>query len=588
MLRPSIFLSIFLMLGHVGCHGQSTKSSSTATHVPVELKKVENGWQLFRDGQPYYIKGAGGDGPLKQLSELGANSVRTWGVGPHTKTLLDQAHANGLTVTVGIWLEHVGKGFDYEDAEACQRQEKAVMSVVEKYKSHPAVLAWGIGNEVENGYADQASIYKHIESIAAKVKKIDPHHPTMSVIAEIGQEKVESTNKYCPSIDIIGINSYAGASSLVDRYRKLNPVKPFIVTEFGPFGTWESPKNENGVVIEKTSTQKAATYANSYNAFLKDPKACLGSYVFLWGHKQESTPTWFGMLTPDGCRTASVDALSKAWTGTPVGNTCPVIEQIKISKTELKPGEEFKAAIKTSDAETDPIATDWAIIQEGEEAISGGDFQSVPPAFPKLVVSSDDKGAQLAAPMYAGLYRVYAVARDGNKGAATANVPFRVLPGDLQKSGSKVEIPHALSTSANEQLKIETGENFTLDAECKEKPKSGKSCLKVVYNGSGKGAFISWLSKAEQGIDLDGATKVTFSIRGQRGGERIKVQVGSRNKTRPDTAFREMGFALGGGWIKLEMDISRLDLRGVKTIFSCELIDAEKPMTFYLDDIRFE
>ncbi|MGA1104002.1 MAG: hypothetical protein ACO3T7_10275, partial [Pseudomonadales bacterium] len=29
--------------------------------VPVEIKQTPEGWQLLRGGQPYYVKGAGGD-----------------------------------------------------------------------------------------------------------------------------------------------------------------------------------------------------------------------------------------------------------------------------------------------------------------------------------------------------------------------------------------------------------------------------------------------------------------------------------------------------------------------------------------------
>ena len=54
-------------------------TTTMAEPIPVELQKTDAGWQLLRGGEPYFIHGAGGDGPLDQLAAAGANSVRTWG-----------------------------------------------------------------------------------------------------------------------------------------------------------------------------------------------------------------------------------------------------------------------------------------------------------------------------------------------------------------------------------------------------------------------------------------------------------------------------------------------------------------------------
>ena len=68
--------------------------------VPVKVVKQTDGWQLLRDGKPYYINGAGGDGPLKMLAQYGGNSSRVWGVDSNTKARLDEAHQNGLTLSL--------------------------------------------------------------------------------------------------------------------------------------------------------------------------------------------------------------------------------------------------------------------------------------------------------------------------------------------------------------------------------------------------------------------------------------------------------------------------------------------------------
>jgi len=52
------------------------------------------------------------------------------------------------------------------------------------------------------------------------------------------------------------INSYGGGPSLGARYRSGGGVKPFVVTEFGPPGSWESGSNSWGAPAELTSTAK--------------------------------------------------------------------------------------------------------------------------------------------------------------------------------------------------------------------------------------------------------------------------------------------------------------------------------------------
>ena len=77
---------------------------------------------------------------------------------------------------------------------------------------------WGIGNEME-GYknGDNQAIWKAVNDIAAMAKQIDPNHPTMTVVAEIGGARVKCIHELCPAIDIVGINSYGGCASIPKR-----------------------------------------------------------------------------------------------------------------------------------------------------------------------------------------------------------------------------------------------------------------------------------------------------------------------------------------------------------------------------------
>jgi hypothetical protein len=121
-LRPLLAaaLSLFAAISH-------------ADPIPVELQQVDGHWQLLRDGELYQIRGAGGGGSLERLAAAGANSFRTWNtenVGP----ILDEAHALGMTVTVGIWLEHERHGFDYSDKDQVREQLEQARDAVLRYK----------------------------------------------------------------------------------------------------------------------------------------------------------------------------------------------------------------------------------------------------------------------------------------------------------------------------------------------------------------------------------------------------------------------------------------------------------------------
>ncbi|MEO0575987.1 MAG: glycoside hydrolase family 2 TIM barrel-domain containing protein, partial [Pseudomonadota bacterium] len=208
--------------------------------MPVELRATESGWQLFRDGQPYVVKGVGGNSRLQEAAEAGANSIRLWdtdGAGP----ILDEAHALGLTVAMGIWLGHERHGFDYSDPAQLASQLEKVRNAVLAHRDHPAVLLWVLGNEME-GFADgdDPKIWAHVNEAAALVKSLDPHHPTMTVTAEIGGARVRFVHEVSDAIDIHGINAYGGAASLPERLREAGASKPYILTEFGPRGSWES------------------------------------------------------------------------------------------------------------------------------------------------------------------------------------------------------------------------------------------------------------------------------------------------------------------------------------------------------------
>jgi Glycosyl hydrolases family 2, TIM barrel domain len=408
----------------VSCLVASLASAALAQPVKVELKGEAGHWQLLRDGKPYVIQGAGGEGPLPLLASLGANSTRTWGA-DNIDAVLDEAHKLGLTVTVGIWLGHPRHGFNYNDPQSVATQFEAARAAILKYRNHPAVLMWGIGNEME-GEGDNAAIWSHINCIASMAKQLDPNHPTMTVLAEMGKDKVTWVNRICPDIDIIGFNTYASGLTVGDRYAKAGGTKPFVLTEFGPAGTWEIGRNDFGTPTEPTSTQKAATYRVTYEkTVLGHRDICLGSYAFLWGQKVEATTTWFGMLLADHSRLGPCDVMTEFWTGKKPANLCPVVEPLKpVTSDRGAPGTTISIALSASDPEHDPLTVEWVLKRELTQYETGGDAMAAPEVLAKAITRASATGADVRLPDQPGAYRLYAFVRDGKGGAATATIPL--------------------------------------------------------------------------------------------------------------------------------------------------------------------
>ncbi len=402
----------------------------------VRVEKTDTGYRLLRNSAPYVIKGAGGRNNLDALVEAGGNSIRTW----HTHNLgrtLDEAYERGLSVTVGMWLGHERHGFDYSNPQDVARDRDRALQAVVEYKDHPAVLMWGIGNEME-GDGDNPLIWKAVDDIAKRIKDIDPNHPTMTVVAGTGHDKVRELIEHCPHIDVIGVNAYGDLSRIPGELKQQGLDRPYVITEFGPYGWWQVGKTPWGAELEPTSTQKAETYLESYKVAVAGEPRCLGAYAFLWGDKQEHTRTWFGMFLPSGERTAAVDVMSREWTGQWPANRCPRISALTVemsgeSATTTQPaahvyptGAKIHCSVQADDPDGDKLVYRWELRSESTDRRSGGDREQAPPDHPDAIVNVEGHNITLRAPQTAGPYRVFVYVVDGHNNAATANVPILV------------------------------------------------------------------------------------------------------------------------------------------------------------------
>ncbi len=394
----------------------------------VTIVTTPNGYELRRNGRPYFIKGACAPEHFEELVAAGANSIRTYSE-KEADAALDFAQRNGLTVTLGFWMGHPRHGFDYFNPRSVATQMQNLLLFVEAHKNHPALLAWAIGNEVETGVPDPVLIWKPIEEAARLVKRLDANHPVMTVVAEIGGNKIEQLNGYCPDIDMLGINSYSGLATLPKRLREKGWRRPFIVCEFGTAGQWEVGKTIWNAPIEPSSTQKADQYLSQYQKSIEANRNwCLGSYVFRWGWKQEATATWHGMFLQSGERLGAVDSMTYAWSGQWPGNRAPQIRSLKfMGNTNLfLPLQEQIATVTADDPEHDALKYRWEFLSESRDRRIGGDQETAPPTHPECVTYVNGPNAKIRMPAQPGPYRLFVYVYDSKGNAATANLPLWV------------------------------------------------------------------------------------------------------------------------------------------------------------------
>lgn len=379
---------------------------------------------LSRNGQHFFIKGAGGREHLDELVRRGGNSVRTWG-DKELIEVLPRAKQLGLTVCAGIWLEHECSWFSYHNPAHCARQTERVRKVVVQYRDHPSLLLWGLGNESE-GDGTNADYWKQINRLAQMVHEEDPHHPTLTAVAGLSAAKAEGLNQHAPALDLVGINTYGALPGLREHLAKVSWTRPWVVTEYGPQGFWESPRTPWGSPREQTSTQKAEMIRRNYVKTIAPAGACLGAYVFLWGQKQEATATWFGLFTDQGESTAVVDVMQELWTGQTPTNRSPDLTGLKADRANLsvKAGETFQIKATAHDPDTDALQTRWEVSQDEPRRNAEGREQPLPKLDGRI--STQGMTATITAPEKAGNYRVFVFVSDTHGHVATGNVPFQV------------------------------------------------------------------------------------------------------------------------------------------------------------------
>lgn len=400
--------------------------------VPTQIMHTSKGYQLVRGGQPYYIKGVAGLQQLDRVRTLGGNSVRLYTTN-YADLLLNQAQDQGLTVMLGLWMEPQTSGFDYYDRQAVAQQRETIRQQVLRFRRHPALLMWNVGNELDFNTLNSRS-FQVLGEIVRMIHELDPYHPvTTSVTDDL--HMMPALKHFCANLDVLSVNSFAPVNSLATRLKAAGWEGPYIVSEFGATGWWEVPKTKWAAPCEQTSSAKAETILIRFQQNARSGAGhFLGSYVLYWGQRFEQTPMWFSLFTRDGEKTAVVDAMHYLWTGQPIADKAPVIGKVQLAgkgpeaNTYLRPGVAYPARVRAYDPEADSLRAEWQVTRDVNERIISPQRRTAPELIIGAVSQTHGLEALVQAPQQPGPYRLLVTVHDQHGSVATHSFPFYVRP----------------------------------------------------------------------------------------------------------------------------------------------------------------
>jgi hypothetical protein len=424
--------------------------------VPESLPEADR--QRVERFETFQIKGVCGDKDLDRLAKLGVNTVRGYTIEePEVmRKKLDHAQRLGMKMIVSEWMPHHGENknkegnlwdFDY-NAKGDQMLDNLIKKV-EGIGDHPALLMWGLGNEV---HLDEPYL-RVVNRMSEEIHKRFPYHLTSLTMINAKPQDIAKIKQFAPDVDVLGIQAYSrGAVRGGIKNAEQHWGKPFYVSEFNANGPWNFGKTAWDVPLDEPVTKKVSDLKDCYVAIDESP-LCVGSTIFVWGHyATDDRPTYFSTLlspNPEGpkegesfdglLRTPQADAMTEHFIGqTMVGNRAPVLSKLEFSggakSRSAAPGEALAMNFAAEDSNGDTVGFVTWILQSKARKVTNvaGPFNH-----------ASGENAVVNAPETPGEYLVMVYANDSKGGTSASVLPFRVLEssGEGPASNSEAEQP---------------------------------------------------------------------------------------------------------------------------------------------------
>lgn len=434
-----ILLGVTLSLMVLSCkNGPLNKTQPSQSKYAVTIKKENGVYRLYKNGLPFFVKGAAGYDHISELAASGANTLTIWNIDKFDSTLNEAAKDN-ISVILGIDLP----GWDFEEVYTDQKLMDElyikITKIVARYKSHPAVLAWCLGNELIMPINPHSSIYyKNYNKILKMIHTDDPNHPVTTAIINFQKQSILNIQWKIRDLDFISINTYNKLKEIKEELTKVSLLwrGPYMISEWSPNGGWESETTVWEAPIENTSTKKAEQFNIFYKNYMpvNDPRF-LGSIAFYWGNRQEYTHTWYSIFDEAGIPTEIKEVLSDCWKDTVTKHESVKLEYMMIdgfgarNNNLVSPGSKHLATLLfPAGQSTDSLKYNWEILKE-DWSYWGRTWNNFKRQTPEMGLLSDSnkQNTNFIAPLKEGPYRIFITVYNTKGYCATANTPFYVV-----------------------------------------------------------------------------------------------------------------------------------------------------------------
>ena len=159
---------------------------------------------------------------------------------------------------MGIEVERERHGFDYDNEHAVAEQMAEIKKDILALKDHPALLMWGIGNEL-NLRHENPKVWDAVNDLSKMIHQIDPNHLTTTMLAGAEPEVITQVAENCPDLDLLSFQIYGAIDKLPNYLQESNYQGAYMITEWGATGHWECENTTWDRPIEANSSKKPMT-----------------------------------------------------------------------------------------------------------------------------------------------------------------------------------------------------------------------------------------------------------------------------------------------------------------------------------------
>ncbi|MBI4395713.1 MAG: hypothetical protein HY548_01365 [Elusimicrobia bacterium] len=224
------------------------------------------------------------------LKAMGANTVRLYKA-PTQRSAMDLFNSNGLYVIMGM---DISPNVDLSDPGNRTDIINEFISMVRRWKNHPAVMMWCFGNEVNahaNGLNNPAW-YSLLQEAATAAHAEDTNHPVTTAnadVASIGNAALGANDASLTALDLWGANLYKGGGTYFnDAFTSFasSSTKPLLILEFGSDAFNSSSGNKEDQTSQASIINNQWGLAASPGSIINNlsatnpSKVCVGGVVF--------------------------------------------------------------------------------------------------------------------------------------------------------------------------------------------------------------------------------------------------------------------------------------------------------------------